>query len=503
MGSVPPELSQALVLSVFTVAVGTAGVQAWLALSNLLAHRSTGAAELRLYTAFAAASAGQAATVAASFVGMEPGVKILVFRLMWVFGIATLATWLLAVPRFLDVEAPMARLVARALGAVALLPLADVLAGALGHPFFLLPGPRETASVLMAATGNVYHHGPLADLAGMLLVLGTVAGGALLLRAIARSGQAEPILVFGVLASVVACVVETGMAVVDAEALAPLMFAASLLESMRITYASNREVVVRLAASRREQEVQRALLAEQMARMEELRRLAEVGSRTAEITHDIRNPLAAADLALEHIESLSSELSGERRAELIDVIESTRRSLDRGLLLLQRITRQGAARRESKVLDLQQLLTDSLAMSLHRLRDVRVEKEFPDGPLLVRGDRVDLVQVFVNLLVNAGAAVEEAEEPWIRIRARRFDGLACVEVVDAGRTPTEQVRRQMFASGFTTRAQRGGTGLGLEICRRVVEAHGGAVSLDEGAEHTTFQVLLPEVGGPGANRLRA
>lgn len=145
-------------------------------------------------------------------------------------------------------------------------------------------------------------------------------------------------------------------------------------------------------------------------------------------------------------------------------------------------------------MDVRQLVRDSRAMCGHRLEGVEIRTELPDEPVYVQGDPVDLTQVVVNLLVNAALATESLPERWIRLLVEPEHGFVRIDVQDSGTTPAPDVRRAMFTRGFTTRADAGGSGLGLDICARVVEAHGGAISLDETAEHTTFQVLLPGAG---------
>jgi C4-dicarboxylate-specific signal transduction histidine kinase len=94
----------------------------------------------------------------------------------------------------------------------------------------------------------------------------------------------------------------------------------------------------------------------------------------------------------------------------------------------------------------------------------------------VRGDRVLLEQVLVNLIHNAMHAMHERPRGRIDLASRRVDQGVCVTVRDEGPGIPPEQREQIFAPFFTTRPD--GLGLGLNICRTIVEAHGGCMNVD-------------------------
>lgn len=332
------DLTHPLVLGVFTAAVSTAAIMGWLTISNVLTWRAMKARELAVYASFTGGGAALAAAVAATFVPMGDSARILVFRLVWAFSCGALGAWMRAIPRFVGVRSVAADRVGVALYGAVAIPLLDIVAGALGQPFFLLPGPRESSSILVAAAGNTYHHSALADAVGGVLAITTIIGAGLLLKAISDSGRSERVLTIGIVLTVVAGIAETGMAVTDARFMAPLIFAAYLVEAMRITFSSNRSVAESLAESRQAQASQRALIAEQLDRLAAAQRLAEVGSETARLSHDIRNPLAAADVTLELVQELADDISQDRKDEIVELVGLTRDALGTGLALVNRIT---------------------------------------------------------------------------------------------------------------------------------------------------------------------
>jgi C4-dicarboxylate-specific signal transduction histidine kinase len=112
------------------------------------------------------------------------------------------------------------------------------------------------------------------------------------------------------------------------------------------------------------------------------------------------------------------------------------------------------------------------------------------GDTLVRGDRVLLEQVLVNLIHNAMHAMQDRPRGRIDVASRRVDTGVRVTVSDQGPgIPPEQLD-QIFAPFFTTRPD--GLGLGLNICRTIVEAHGGCMTVDNPAGGgAAFSFTLP------------
>ena len=110
------------------------------------------------------------------------------------------------------------------------------------------------------------------------------------------------------------------------------------------------------------------------------------------------------------------------------------------------------------------------------------------------GDGPRLEQVVVNLLQNALDAVTGRPEPWIALRVEASEERIAVEVADNGPGIPEAVRAQVFDPFFTTKSE--GLGLGLAICRGIVEECGGTLGLHSGADGTTFRMELTRAPAP-------
>jgi signal transduction histidine kinase len=238
-----------------------------------------------------------------------------------------------------------------------------------------------------------------------------------------------------------------------------------------------------------------ALLARLRASREEQRRLRSINDAREEfisiVSHELRTPatgqLGFLETTLDHWDRLEE---GERKAALAHALTNARRlhALTRDILSTASIE-AGEVPYVFEVIDLRPVLTSSAeALAPGPNIDVNV----PQEACAVRADRGRLEQVMANLLDNAikNSPLERAISVTLRITP---DGEALVEVTDRGTGMTdEQAGRafEKFARGRDTGVE--GTGLGLYICRRIVEAHGGRIWVAvSGAPGTTISFTLP------------
>jgi signal transduction histidine kinase len=141
-------------------------------------------------------------------------------------------------------------------------------------------------------------------------------------------------------------------------------------------------------------------------------------------------------------------------------------------------------------------LESTLVMLGHKLRGgITVRREYADGVPLVEASPGELNQVWTNLIDNAVDAMEG--EGTLTVRTYADDHAVVVEIGDTGPGMTEQVAAHAFEPFFTTKEVGKGTGLGLDISRRiVVEHHGGEITVDSEPGRTVVRVRLPVGGSP-------
>jgi CheY-like chemotaxis protein len=136
-----------------------------------------------------------------------------------------------------------------------------------------------------------------------------------------------------------------------------------------------------------------------------------------------------------------------------------------------------------------------------RSRDIQVELDLDPQLPTIAADSDQLIQVLINLIVNAQQATQEQAGPHrLRLATRAAGGGIVLEVADNGPGIPPDVQKKMFDPFFTTKAEGKGTGLGLSVCRAIVQAHEGTIAARNRSEGgALFRIELPVPGvGPAA-----
>lgn len=230
-------------------------------------------------------------------------------------------------------------------------------------------------------------------------------------------------------------------------------------------------------------------------------RVAMLGELTASIAHEVNQPLAAiatnADTGLRWLNRPDPD-HGELREIVTSIAQDARRAAD-VILRIRGMAVRSAPRRER--LDLNELIGEVITFVGHetRFNSIAVQVRLASGEIDVSGDRVQLQQVLVNLVMNAVQAMEKdsIRGRVLRVESRqRADGGVEVAVEDNGPGLSAEIRDKVFDAFFTTKAK--GLGLGLSICRSIIEAHGGRLDLAKGeGRGARFTFTLPSAGPDG------
>jgi C4-dicarboxylate-specific signal transduction histidine kinase len=146
-------------------------------------------------------------------------------------------------------------------------------------------------------------------------------------------------------------------------------------------------------------------------------------------------------------------------------------------------------------LEINEAILEVIAIAQYQVRrnDIRLETQLPKGLPLVRGDRVQLQQVLLNLIVNAIEAMSEIGQrrrDLTIVSAADGPDAVRVEVRDSGTGLDPERATQVFEPFYTTKSE--GLGIGLSISRSIVEAHGGRLTAGANAPHgAVFCIWLP------------
>jgi two-component system sensor histidine kinase KdpD len=214
------------------------------------------------------------------------------------------------------------------------------------------------------------------------------------------------------------------------------------------------------------------------------------------VSHDLRTPLAAITGAAS---SLMGEptLDAELRLDLAQTIHEEAARLNRRVGNLLDMTRldSGAVRPVRDWHSLEEVVGSAIRRVARGLENRRVETDLPGDLPLLRLDASLIEQVFVNLLENAAKYTPPGST--VRVSARCLAEEVQVEVADDGPGLTPGDEQRVFEKFFREpRARGGGFGLGLAICRAIVEAHGGRIWAENLVRGVAFRFTLPLEGAP-------
>ncbi|HET8540283.1 MAG TPA: ATP-binding protein [Anaeromyxobacter sp.] len=304
-----------------------------------------------------------------------------------------------------------------------------------------------------------------------------------------------------VIYSLVALAIGVGAALVSQRLLAPIQ---TLTEGVKAVAAGDltRQVAVRgkdeIGLLAREFNAMAASLDRQRDELRRAERLAAVGRISAQITHEIRNPLNAIGL---NAELLQEELESAAAPPLdaVQLVRAISREVDRlngvaeEYLRFARLPKPQLAHQDlSEILA---SLLDFLGPELQGAR-IRVERELAPAPPGVRGDEAQLRAVFLNLLRNSREAMPGGGV--VRVSTTAADGGVEVRVSDTGRGIPPGDLTRIFEPFYSTKER--GTGLGLAFVQQVVREHGGTIVCEsEVGRGTAFTIRLPaEVEEPAS-----
>ena len=240
----------------------------------------------------------------------------------------------------------------------------------------------------------------------------------------------------------------------------------------------------------------------QQAALAEADRMAAIGTLAAGVGHEINNPLSyvSGNLQLLTDPDEQAAFSDSERLELLrDATEGAEqiRNVVRDLMIFARAEDDDAAR-----IDVAEAVRSAARLARHELRHrVAVELDL-DETACVRGSTHRLTQVFMNLLVNAAKASGDGpgDQGQVRVRVHRTAGTVVVTVTDNGCGIPEANLERIFEPFFTTRAPGQGTGLGLAVCRGIVEGMGGSLGVRSRPGDTEFELRFSEADDPAPRR---
>ena len=253
-------------------------------------------------------------------------------------------------------------------------------------------------------------------------------------------------------------------------------------------------MLAELAEAHEREAAEQARTAAMQAELARVSRVTSMGEMAASIAHEINQPLAAvvtnASAGLRWLNGQPPNLD-EVRSALKRIVKDGERGSN-VLASIRGMLKKGT--QEKTALNINESIRDVITLSQGALKKggVSVQAELTDSLPSVLADRVQLQQVFLNLMMNAAEAMAAiSDRPRVlRVRSERHDTGIFVSVEDTGTGIDPKDMGRLFETFFTTKPE--GMGMGLSICRSVIESHGGRIEVSPAEPcGSVFRVFLP------------
>ncbi|MCL6702854.1 ATP-binding protein [Pseudomonas sp. T1.Ur] len=230
------------------------------------------------------------------------------------------------------------------------------------------------------------------------------------------------------------------------------------------------------------------------AKLSEVTRLTSMGELAASIAHEINQPLAAlitsGECCKRWINRPEPNLD-EVRKSIDRIIQNSVRVSD-VITCIRALSRHSEAQRTVERFD--DVVSDSLALMQHDItfHEVRSQIQLGAPDAMIRADRIQLQQVIINLIINACQAMASVHDRArvLSIQTSVREGEAVLEIADSGDGISTEILPSLFDPFFTTKPT--GLGIGLSICRSIIEFHGGRIWVSSTLKiGTRFVFTLP------------
>jgi two-component system sensor kinase FixL len=219
-------------------------------------------------------------------------------------------------------------------------------------------------------------------------------------------------------------------------------------------------------------------------------RNSAMGALGSALAHELNQPLMAISAYLAGIKKMLVATSADQ--PIVSATDQAEKAALRAGQIIRRV-REMLSRKDvaAKPVRLIEVLEDASALALLGSRSKGIAfRQTIDPSLTVIANPIQIQQVVINLIRNAMDAVEGSDRRDIAVQARALGDLAEIVVTDTGCGMPAEMRHQMFDSFVSTKAD--GMGVGLSICRTIVESHGGTIDLrDEPAGGTSVFFTIP------------
>ena len=229
----------------------------------------------------------------------------------------------------------------------------------------------------------------------------------------------------------------------------------------------------------------------------ESHKLRAIGNLTAGVAHELNNPINNIILTAEMLKESYGDLTEEECMDMVEDLVSQGERAHKIVNNLLDFARQSETKPEYIHIDKLIDETIRLAKNQIKLSNVKIDVNIDSNLQPFYGDKKLLIQVFVNLFINAIDAMPKGGRLTIGISKKQKTGFISIRISDTGCGIPNHLIGSIFNPFFTTKSTSKGTGLGLSVSKGIIEKHGGDIEVESKInEGTTFTIHLPIVSIP-------
>jgi signal transduction histidine kinase len=226
--------------------------------------------------------------------------------------------------------------------------------------------------------------------------------------------------------------------------------------------------------------------------MIESHKLRAIGTLTAGIAHELNNPLNNISLTAAMLEEGYNDLSDEQRLDMVrDLLKEAERS---GIIVRNLLDFARESEIKTERLEIADLIRETLKLAQNqvKLKGAKVETALPDNLPIIYGDRRQIIQVFLNIILNSVDAVKKGGKLIISASCSTMPEFIAITFKDDGCGIPPHILPSIFDPFFTTKSTGKGTGLGLSVSRSIVKEHGGDITVESIiGKGTSFNIHFP------------
>ena len=239
-----------------------------------------------------------------------------------------------------------------------------------------------------------------------------------------------------------------------------------------------------------------AQLEEERAKSLHSAKLASLGEMAAGVAHEINNPLAVIKGCTEYIQKMTLGKKKYRPEVQKEFLENSISQINRISKIVSGLTEfsRESSQEPFELNPISKVIDNTLILCQEKIKsrgiDLKINQDNTD--LKVPSQAISLSQVLLNLINNAGDAIQNQEEKWIKLDIIEHEDFVEIDCTDSGPGISEELAYKIMNPFFTTKAVGEGTGLGLSISVGIVKKHGGDLFLDSESQNTKFVLKLPK-----------